>query len=96
MTIRYTRRALSQLASLHEYISLRSAAAADNVTASIATTVVRLKYLPMLGVPTDEADVRVLIETQYHYRVFYRVVGSEVLVIRILHRAQGDAGGQHA
>ena len=88
MTIRYARRALSQLASLHDYLRTRNPAAADKVTVSIANTIARLLHLPMLGFPTDEEDVRVLIETEYLYRVFYRVQGTQVLVIRILHRAQ--------
>jgi len=42
----------------------------------------------MLGMPTDEADVRVFVEPHYLYRVFYRLKGTEVRVLRILHRAQ--------
>ena len=41
-----------------------------------------------LGKPTDEVDVHVIIEREYHYRVFYRLVGQEVFVIRILHGRQ--------
>jgi len=44
--------------------------------------------LPRLGKLTDELDVRVLIEPEYVYRVFYRVDGSVVTVIRILHGSQ--------
>jgi plasmid stabilization system protein ParE len=32
--------------------------------------------------------VRVLIEPEYHYRVFYRIDGELVMVIRILHGSQ--------
>jgi len=45
--------------------------------------------MPRLGKPTDEADVHVIIEPEYLYRVFYRVEGQQVIVIRILHGRQG-------
>jgi toxin ParE1/3/4 len=88
MRIAYTRRALSQLASVYEYLSLRNPHAAHNVRASIRATIGRLIHLPRLGKLTDEADVRVLIEPEYLYRVFYRIDGELVIVIRILHGAQ--------
>ena len=47
--------------------------AAENVTASIRSTIARLREMPLLGKPTDEADVHVIIEPEYLYRVFYRV-----------------------
>lgn len=88
MKIAYSRRALSQLASVHEYLLERNAAAAYNVTASIRCTIARPREMPLLGKPTDEADVHVIIEPEYLYRVFYSVRGQEVFVIRILHSSQ--------
>ena len=88
MNVRYSRRALSQIASVHEYLQARNSAAADNVTAGIRSTVARLKEMPLLGKPTDEKNIHVIIEPEYLYRVFYIVEGDEVLVIRILHRSQ--------
>jgi hypothetical protein len=32
----------------------------------------------MVGKPTDDAGVQVLVEPEYRYRVFYRVQGKEV------------------
>jgi plasmid stabilization system protein ParE len=52
------------------------------------STIERLEELPLLGRLTDEADVHVLVEPEYLYRVFYRVEGELVTVIRILHRSQ--------
>ena len=88
MNVRYSRRALSQLASVYEYLQARDSASANKVTASIRSTIVRLKEMPLLGKMTDEADVHVIIEPEYLYRVFYSVDGQEVLVIRILHGRQ--------
>ena len=88
MRIEYSRRALAQLASIYEYLSGRSPMAARNVRATIGATIARLAELPLLGMLTDEGDVHVLIEPEYLYRVFYRVEGRVVTVIRILHRSQ--------
>jgi toxin ParE1/3/4 len=88
MNIRYSRRALSQLASVSEYLLERNRSAADNVTASIRSTIARLREMPLLGKPTDEADVHVIIEPEYLFRVFYSVKGQQVFVIRILHGRQ--------
>jgi toxin ParE1/3/4 len=88
MRIEYSRRALQQLASIYEYLILRSPAAARSVRTSVRATIARLEQLPLLGKLTDEADVHVLIEHEYHYRVFYRVEDEIVTVIRILHRSQ--------
>ena len=88
MRLRYSSRALAQLASVHDYFGARNPAAARNVTRRIQQSIARLMSLPRLGKLTDEPDVRVLIEPEYVYRVFYRVDGSVVTVIRILHGSQ--------
>ena len=85
MNIRYSRRALSQLASVFEYLQERNRSAADNVIASIRSTIARLGEMPLLGKVTDEAGVFVIIEPEYRYRVFYVVEGQQMFVIRILH-----------
>ena len=85
MKLEYSSRALAQLASVHEYLSARSPGSARKVTASIRSTIKRLLELPLLGKITDEADIHVLIEPEYRYRVFYRISGEKVSVIRILH-----------
>jgi len=90
MNVRYSRRALSQLASVHEYLAARNTEVSDNVTASIRSTIGRLRDMPLLGKATDEAGVHVIIEPEYFYRVFYRVEGQDIFVIRILHGRQGS------
>ena len=88
MTIRYSRRALAQLGSIHAYLVERHPRAARDVRASIQVTIARPRHLPLLGKLTDEGDVRVIIEPEYLYRVFYRVSSDAVLIIRVLHRSQ--------
>lgn len=89
MRLRYSSRALAQLASVHDFFMQRKGAAAWNVTRSIRQTIARLTLLSLLGKMTDEKNVRVLIEPEYFYRVFYRVDREVVTVIRILHGSQG-------
>lgn len=84
----YSSRALAQLASIYEYLVARSPGGAGNVVASIRETIARLRHLPQLGKPTDEGDVHVIIEPKYLYRIFYRIEGEVVEVIRVLHRSQ--------
>jgi toxin ParE1/3/4 len=85
MNIRYSRRALSQLALVSEYLQQRNRSAAANVTASIRSTIARLREMPLLGKATDQAGVHVIIEPEYQYRVFYSIEDEELFVIRILH-----------
>jgi plasmid stabilization system protein ParE len=49
MKIRYSRRALSQLASMHDYLRERNRGTADTVAASIRATIGRLREMPFLG-----------------------------------------------
>ncbi len=88
MKVMYSRRALSQLASVYEYLIERNPEGAHNVTESIRQTIARLSNLPLLGKPTDETDVHVLIEPTYRYCVFYRIESEYLVVIRILHSRQ--------
>lgn len=88
MSVRYSARALAKLDAIYDYLNARNASAASDVLRSIRESVHHLEDLPQLGRPTDEGDVRVLIEPQYGYRVFYRVRGRDVLVIRMLHPAE--------
>jgi toxin ParE1/3/4 len=88
MKVRYSRRALSQLASVHEYLVERSPTGEHNVVASLRATVARLRNLSGLGKRTDEPGVHVLIEPKYRFRVFYRLEDTHVVVLSILHRSQ--------
>jgi plasmid stabilization system protein ParE len=88
MRLVYSSRALAQLVSIHEYLVARSPRGAANVVASIRQTITRLRHLPQLGKLTDETDVYVIIDPEYQYRVFYRIDGERVVVLRILHHSQ--------
>jgi plasmid stabilization system protein ParE len=88
MRLRYSAQARLQLDASHDYLKERSAAAAHDVFASIKRSAERLTRSPELGMKTDEGNVRVLIEPDYLYRIFYEVRDADIFVIRVLHRAQ--------
>ncbi|MBN8911828.1 MAG: type II toxin-antitoxin system RelE/ParE family toxin [Rhizobiales bacterium] len=83
--IRFTQRAIDDLAEIRDYLIKRSAAGADNVRAHIAGTLDSLAYFPFIGRATDQSGVRVLPLTRYPYLIFYMVHGSEIVVLHIRH-----------
>jgi toxin ParE1/3/4 len=88
MKVVYSQRALAQLIGTYEYLVTRNTAGAHHVLASIHASIARLIHLPRLGKGTDEPDVHVLIEPEYLYRIFYRIEGEQVIVLRVLHAGQ--------
>ena len=87
MRLRYSTRARLQLAAIYEYLKERNARAATDVIASIRRAAERLMQAAKLGMETDEGSVRLLIEPEYLYRIFYEVRGREIFVVRISHRS---------
>ncbi len=92
MSVRYTARALAQLAKIFDYIALDNPHAAREVQSKIKASIESLTSFPFVGLATDRPGVRVLTITRYPYRVFYRVHDdNEVLILRILHAAQDQS-----
>lgn len=91
MRVRYSRRALSQLASLYEYLRDRNRTSAENVVAAIRQTIARVRLMPQLGRATDKVGVYVIIEPEYRYRVFYSIDARDIFIVRILHARQNLA-----
>jgi toxin ParE1/3/4 len=90
MKIRYTRRALSQLDEIYGYIAKENPDAAAGVISSIQSAINNLAYFPRLGRATDRPDVYRLVQARFQYRIFYRLRGDEVIILRVLHGAQLD------
>lgn len=88
MRLRYSTHARLQLSAIYEYLKERNARAATEVVETIRHAAERLMRSPGLGVETDEDDVRLLIEPQYRYRIFYEMRSREIFIVRVLHRAQ--------
>ena len=88
MRVRYSRRALSQVASVYEYLEGPIDRPPMGVRASIRSMVGRLSRMPKLGNVTDEGGVHVIVEPEYGYCVFYKIDRQQVFVLRILHGRQ--------
>jgi toxin ParE1/3/4 len=93
MSLRYTARALVQLAEIFDYIVQDNPSAARAVHTQIKSSIERLASFPFAGRATERAGVRVLTVTRYPYRIFYRVYGGEgdVVILRILHGARNPS-----
>ena len=74
MSIRYTERALAQLAEIFEYVANSNPDGAYKVHSEIKTAISRLEAFPFIGRVTDRPGVRVLAVVRYPYKVFYRVL----------------------
>ena len=88
MKVRYTPRAFSDLEIIRTYIAQFNPAAAGNVVTLIEKIVARLADFPESGQRSDELDARVVFSTLYPYRIYYRIVSDEVLILHIRHAAR--------
>ena len=92
MSVRYTARALGQLAEIFDYIAQDNPRAAHAVQLRIKLSIERLDDFPFAGRITDRSGVRVLTVVRYPYRIFYRTSGAgDVLILRILHAARDSS-----
>jgi toxin ParE1/3/4 len=91
--VRHTIRARRDLLEIWEYIAARNPAAADRVFERLETRIRILEKFPEAGPARPEiaADARVLIEAPY--LIFYRLIGDDVQVVRVLHGARHITSG---
>jgi plasmid stabilization system protein ParE len=50
---------------------------------ALAARIERLRSHPLIGIATDNPDIRVLPPTRYPYRIYYTVRGDEVVILHI-------------
>jgi plasmid stabilization system protein ParE len=74
--------------------------AQDNPTASvkirdlIALALEQLSSFPYIGQETDVPDVLIKPLSRYPYLIFYKIVGEELHILRVLHGARRHPGFQ--
>jgi addiction module RelE/StbE family toxin len=85
MKVRYSRRAVADLAAIGDYVRPRNPRAAEAVEKRIRALIDQLEWFPFLGRATDDPAIRVLPVVRYPYLVFYEVSGEEVIIHHIRH-----------
>lgn len=83
MRLRYAPRARADIANIHDYIAQHNTRAATAVSAQIRATAELLAQFPGLGRDTDIEGVRVLPTARYPYLVYYRLSGSDLMILHV-------------
>jgi toxin ParE1/3/4 len=93
MSVRFSRRALSQIDDIFSYIASENPRAAAAVVEKIEAVARLIARNPAIGRRTDVRNVRVFRPSPYPYLIFYRwnEARDEVIVQRVRHSARrGD------
>lgn len=93
MKLRFTARALADIAAIAAHIERDSPAAAERALRAIEASAERLLLFPLLGRPTDEADVRELHIARWPYLIYYRATGGEIILLHVRHAARQPWSG---
>jgi toxin ParE1/3/4 len=88
MNARYTRRALSDLSRILDYLDERSPCGALNVKLAIRRAVDAIGENPGIGRPTGRGGMRGMPVGRYPYLIYWTVEANEVRVIHIRHGAR--------
>jgi toxin ParE1/3/4 len=90
MNVRYSQRALAQIADIIAAISIDNPAAASAFARRIETLAVRVSRHPAMGRQTGLTAVRVLPTKPYPYLPFYQqdTAGTGITVLRVRHMAR--------
>ena len=88
MNLRYTPKALAELAEILAYITERSPRGAPKVQARIQAITALLVQYPHCGQLTSESGLRRIVTPPYPYLIFYEVTSEEVVIIGIRHAAR--------
>ena len=90
MKLRFTPRAVSDIAAIADYIRERNPAAAERVRAAIIQSLQDLILFPRLGRAQTVEGVRKLATRRYPYLVYYRLdeAAEEIIILAIQHPAR--------
>lgn len=86
--VRFSRKALADLAAIHAWLAARNPAAAARVVAAIERTAAHLADNPRMGRREDRGLGRILIVPRYRYVLSYRVEGDTVEIRYVFHPRQ--------
>jgi|GEM_PF-282830 len=92
LRVRYTAKAFRDLEEINAYIALDNPGAAGKLLGAIEHGVGLLTLFPNKARRSSKNGVRALVLSRYPYIIFYRVVGRELVVTRVLHGARRHLG----
>ena len=90
MKLRFTPRAVQNIAKIADYVREHNPSAASRVRASIYDSLSNLILFPFLGRAQKEPGVRKFIAPRYGYLIYYLVdkAAEEIIVLNVRHPAQ--------
>ena len=88
MQVKWVRRALRNLEQAHAYIAQDDSAAAARTIFKIQAAVRQLSSFPMMGRVGRAEGTRELVIANTSYFVVYRLKGSSVEILRVLHASR--------
>jgi len=97
MKLRFTPRAVENIAAIADYIRANNPRAAQRVRDTIYDSLQNLILFPRAGRPQQTEGVRKLVTRKYNYLVYYTVddKADEIVILNVKHPAQkrehGDA-----
>jgi len=94
LTVQWGEEATSDLEELLSYIAQDNKAAAIKIRDLIGLAVEQLSWFPYTGHETDVSGVLIKPLSRYPYLIFYRIVGEELHILRVLHGARRHPGFQ--
>jgi toxin ParE1/3/4 len=88
VNVRYTRRALRQIADILDYIEARSPQGAENVKRRLQAVIDLLADYPKAGRLANKRDIRRVIASPYPYVIFYRSDAAGIVIHGVRHAAR--------
>jgi toxin ParE1/3/4 len=90
MKVRWSESALTEIDDIFSYIHDNNRTAAAAVVNRIEGLAALLADFPLIGHPTDEAEVRMLPVVRYPYLIFYTIdhEADEAVILHVRHGAR--------
>ncbi|HTX75389.1 MAG TPA: type II toxin-antitoxin system RelE/ParE family toxin [Terracidiphilus sp.] len=88
MKLRWSKRAIRRLASIHDYVAKDSPEAAARVAAAIVEAALRLEEFPLMGRVGRIEGTRELVVSGLPYILPYRIVDDVIQIASVIHTSR--------
>ncbi|MFZ0395816.1 MAG: type II toxin-antitoxin system RelE/ParE family toxin [Terracidiphilus sp.] len=88
MKLRWSKRAIRRLASIHHYIAKDSPEAAARVAAAVVEAALRLEEYPLMGRVGRIEGTRELVVSGLPYILPYRIVDEVIQIASVIHTSR--------